>query len=222
MQVLVTRAEPAASRTALKLKNEGFEAVVLPLFEVQDTTNALPDHLPDHPFDAVVLTSANAARVLQARGWQNRNRDAVACCVGETTRAEAQQLGFEHYITTKGGGAALAEVVEHAFAGKTARFLYPTTADRTFDMGKALGKLGHIVVDIDIYKTARISPRAGELEAAIEACNGGIVLVYSQASGAHLAQLLKEKGLDSNLTNLVVIGISQTALNMVLDLPWRR
>lgn len=217
MQVLVTRAEPAASRTALTLENEGFEAVVLPLFEVQDTANALPDQ----PFDAVILTSANAARILHARGWRNRNTDALACCVGETTRTQAQHLGFEHFVTAKGGGAALAKDIEQIFSGKTARFLYPTTADRTYDMGKALGKLGHIVVDVDIYKTARISPGAGALKSAIEACTGGVVLVYSRASGAHLAHLLKKEGLDSNLTNLDVIGISQTALNMVLDLPWR-
>ncbi|MEM8951886.1 MAG: uroporphyrinogen-III synthase, partial [Pseudomonadota bacterium] len=92
-------AEPAASRTANRLKENGFNPVVYPLFELADTGQALPANA----FSGVIFTSANAVRVLETRNWRNSDPEHIAYCVGETTRKAAEKIGFSRFVVANGG-----------------------------------------------------------------------------------------------------------------------
>ena len=91
MRILVLRPEPGASETAARARKLGLEPVVAPLF----TVRALPWEAPDPTaFDAVLLTSANAAR----HGGDELARLTVLPCyaVGEATAQAARAAGFEN------------------------------------------------------------------------------------------------------------------------------
>ncbi len=95
--LLVLRPEPGASATARSARAMGLDAIVAPLF----TFRPLDWHLPERTPEAVLLTSANAARV---------GGPALALllslplyAVGEATAAAARAVGFTRIVTGEGG-----------------------------------------------------------------------------------------------------------------------
>ncbi|MDJ0612595.1 MAG: uroporphyrinogen-III synthase [Rhizobiaceae bacterium] len=217
MRVLVTRAEPAASRTRHKLEKLGHEPYVLPIFELKD----LGGVLPDYPYDGIIFTSANAVEVLLRRNWRNHNPDTVAYCVGKRTEEAAEQIGFSRTIAASGGGAALVLEFEKLNLPENQRFLYPTTPDRSFDMQLALQKKGYSVDLVELYQTRKCNRAGQELSGAIDWCKDGAVLAYSARSAEYLSELLSSLNDLSSISSISLIGISKTATNIMLKYPWR-
>lgn len=217
MKVLVTRAEPAASRTVQKLRHHGFEPVLLPIFELKDTGTPLPEG----GIDGVIFTSANAAEILRLRQWRDSNRSAVAYCVGPRTAEAAQALGFEATVTASGGGAALADEIAALDLPQDTQFLYPTTPDRSFDMKQAIEALGHSVSEVEIYHVEKLVPPALETQDALAQCKNGAILVYSARSAAHLASIIEACGASLDISSVSIVAISKTAINMLLNFPWQ-
>ena len=59
MRVLVTRIQSAAEKTAEVLLDSGHEPVLLPIFELVDTAELIPEI----PYDGYVFTSGNAVEI---------------------------------------------------------------------------------------------------------------------------------------------------------------
>ena len=101
MRILVTRPEPGASATAVRLAALGHDTLVAPLLTVEPVAWDLPSERPD----AVVMTSANAAR---------HGGDALTVltgfrlyAVGAATAAAAQAAGFIDVTTGEGDAQAV-------------------------------------------------------------------------------------------------------------------
>ncbi len=99
--LLVLRPEPGASATARAARAMGLEAIVAPLF----TVRALDWHLPDHRPEAVLMTSANAARLAGPALASLLSLPLYA--VGEATAAAARAAGFTRIATGKDGVDAI-------------------------------------------------------------------------------------------------------------------
>lgn len=91
-RVLVLRPEPGAGATAAAARAIGLAAVAAPLF----TVRAIAWQLPEEPFDAVLLTSASAAR-LGGPGLAALTH-LPAYAVGTATAAAARAAGFTEVI----------------------------------------------------------------------------------------------------------------------------
>jgi len=100
-RLLVLRPEPGASETAARAKRLGLEPIVAPIFTVRALAWAPPDPAG---IDAVLLTSANAAR-LGGSGLE-RLRHLPCYAVGEATGAAARAAGFDDVKTGDSDGAA--------------------------------------------------------------------------------------------------------------------
>lgn len=102
-KLLVLRPEPGASETAAKAARLGIEAVVAPLFTVRPIAWDVPGEA-----DAILLTSANAARHLGAGlGPLVENPCYVT---GEATAAAARKAGFAEVRAGSTDGAAALEL----------------------------------------------------------------------------------------------------------------
>ena len=89
MKILVLRPQPGADETAARARVLGLEPVVAPLFSVRALAWTPPDPAG---FDAVMLTSASAARQA-SEGFAPFKR--LPCyAVGEATAAAAEEAGF--------------------------------------------------------------------------------------------------------------------------------
>ncbi|MCL6707371.1 uroporphyrinogen-III synthase [Pseudomonas sp. R2.Fl] len=141
MRVLVTRPEPAATRTAERLRALGHEPVVMPLSVArrfpQRATEALEADL-----SGIVVTSAEAIRTLAEidsaeRAWTRLPLFAV----GEATAAAARDAGFETVVTGAGDGASLARLIEERsdmWSGANRPLLYLTGTPRSLSLETAL------------------------------------------------------------------------------------
>ena len=100
--LLVLRPQPGADATAAAARELGLEPVVAPLFQVRPLAWQPPDPAG---FDAVMMTSANAAR---HGGGALRRYAALPCyAVGEATAEAAKRAGFGNVCTGPGDGAEL-------------------------------------------------------------------------------------------------------------------
>jgi len=89
MKVLVLRPQPGADETAKRARALGLDVLVAPLFAVRPLAWTPPDPAG---FDAVMLTSASAAR--QAAEGLAPFRHLPCYAVGEATAAAAEEAGF--------------------------------------------------------------------------------------------------------------------------------
>ena len=95
--LLILRPQPGADETAGRVRAIGLEAVVSPLFRIvrREWTP------PNDPFDALLVTSANAARAIDSR----IDRGMPIYAVGERTGAALAAAGFGR-VTIGGGSIA--------------------------------------------------------------------------------------------------------------------
>lgn len=124
LPLLILRPQPGADATAARARALGFEAVVRPLFAIEPCDWALPDE----PFEAVMLTSANAAQE-QLRSLAHLPLYAV----GVATAEAARKLGFRDIRTGSGDVGLLAHRI---LADCVRTVLHPVGRDVTaFDPG---------------------------------------------------------------------------------------
>jgi uroporphyrinogen-III synthase len=107
MKVLILRPEPGAAETAMRARALGLEPIVAPLFAIRPLAWTPPDPAG---FDAVLLTSANAAR---HGGGGMTPFFALPCyAVGERTAEAARDAGFVDVRTGSSDAAALVALAE--------------------------------------------------------------------------------------------------------------
>ena len=216
MKVLITRAEPAASQTAANLAKKGHEAIVLPVFEVVDTQN----NIPEKNYDGIIFTSKNAVDVLKSRAWKLPVPDMPAFCVGEKTEKAAQRLGFKETYSANGGGAALTDLMS-TMKLEDRKMLYLSTPDKSFDIKKALATYKIDVETVDIYQARPVTPNREQLTQAISVVRHGAVFTYSALSSEHLAKLIKSSHMIEELKECTLISISSQASKPLELIDWK-
>ena len=127
MRLLVLRPQPGADATAARARALGLEPVVAPLFEIVGREWTLPEQ----SFDGIMLTSANAARMLGTPPAGLSGSPVWA--VGAKTGAAARAAGF---TTVHDGDRDVAALVAQAAAAGVRSLLHLAGEDRTdFDPG---------------------------------------------------------------------------------------
>ncbi|MER9882294.1 uroporphyrinogen-III synthase [Mesorhizobium sp. M0118] len=167
-RVLVTRPEPGASRTARRLADAGFQAILLPLTE----TVALP-------VDAGALADAAAAvAVTSANAVRHAPKEVIAAlaglpchAVGTKTAEAARAAGFLSVSEGPGNAEGLADALAGGYAGQTIVYLcgrvrFPGFEDRLQAAGvqvRAVETYDTVVLDYsDEAVLARLSARPVE------------------------------------------------------------
>ena len=217
MHILITRVEPAATQTAKVLKDLGYQPIVLPLFEVVDTGNAVPVS----KFDGYVFTSTNAIRMLKSRNWECPSIGAAAFCVGHKTAEAAKSVGFTEIISADGNAEELANLVLDAAIGRTLKLAYPAGVKRSFDFGAAVAGSSVDIEIVEIYEIQPVFPSDEALERALESCGAGIVFLYSHNTAKHVCNVLFERAGQNLNQRLSVIAISTKTAEAVLKYPWQ-
>ena len=206
-RILVTRSEPGASETAVRLRASGFAPVIEPLFVIEPIAASGDVHIP--AFDALAFTSANGVRRF---ALLSPRRDVPVFCVGARTASVARELGFAGAISADGDVSALADLVVsrlptgakllHAgnedsrgdlaghvqASGRNAEFLPIFRAIPVTAPGPALAR--HFSGEAKLDAVLIHSPRAGTILADLAAASGGAGLPVAAISHAAAAPLL--------------------------------
>jgi uroporphyrinogen-III synthase len=184
-RVLVTRPEPAASKTARRLEAMGFDAVILPLTRIVPAAVGVAGV----DFDAVAATSANA--VLHAPddliGQLSR---LPAYAVGAKTAAAFRARGFARVEAGEDGGEALARRIIGS-AVRPERVAYLCGRVRTPDFEACLRE-GHVgFVTIETYDTQPVLEDKAMFTAIFRSAPFDAILLYSAGSAHAIAALAK-------------------------------
>lgn len=189
--VLLLRPEPGASESAARARALGLEPVVAPLFAIRPVAWESPDPAS---YDAILLTSANAAR---HAGPKIDAFLGLPChAVGEATAAAARDAGFGDVRTGPlDGAAALADV----------------TGERVLHL---CGR-DHLPLERPGMKLERRIVYAAEAAEALPAdavdalAKRAVVLIHSPSAGALFAALADAAGVPRS--TVLVTAISEAA-----------
>lgn len=191
--VLVFRPEPGNARTAAALRELGFMPILYPLYSAEAVPWTPP---PAVEIDAILLTSANAAR-LGGPGLARFARLPVFA-VGEATARAAGEAGFRTVHT--GGGDAASTIPLIAAAGH-GRVLHLGGEDmRDYDPH------GLAITRLPDYRMAERGDAAG-LARVLPRDRGVFGLVHSPRAGERLAQLLSA----GDRHRMAIVAISEAA-----------
>jgi uroporphyrinogen-III synthase len=171
-RVLILRPEPGASETLAKAREQGLDAVSVPLFEVEPLDWEAPE--PGR-FDGVLLTSANAVR--HGGEQLQRYRGLKTYAVGEATAEAAREAGFDVAATGDSGVDRLLGSLEPDL-----KLLHLGGADRREPDGAR-----QTITGVPVYRSREIE--RPDLSVAAD----GVALIHSPRAGERFAALVSER-----------------------------
>ena len=179
--LLVLRPEPGAAATAARARELGLEVILAPLFAIRTIAPDLST--ASAPPDALLLTSANAARSMGELSAPNAFAHLPIYAVGDATAAAARQAGFAHVIAGSGDAAA---IVAQAAADGVRRLLHLAGRDHRAVLHPALTIDRAIVYAADPVRFLPPHARAALAWPAV-------ALVHSPRAAQHLAELVPDR-----------------------------
>lgn len=171
-RIVVSRPEGQAQPLASRLRELGAEITVLPLVAIvpRDDDPQVATALAGlDRYDAIVLTSANAAEIFTERLADTAQRipeHALVVAVGQATADALARAGITvHMIPPVATGAAVAAALaQRGVAGR--RILLPRARDGRPELPAGLRSAGALVDDVAFYDTAPLVPGPSDLAAA--------------------------------------------------------
>ncbi|PDQ17444.1 uroporphyrinogen III synthase [Mesorhizobium sanjuanii] len=184
VRVLVTRPEPGASRTARRLRDMGFQPILLPLTEtVAVDAGAVPDDAV-----AVAVTSANALR--HAPKALIAALAALPChAVGRRTAQAAREAGFVSVSEGSGDAEALADALAGSLSGKTIAYLCGRVRFATFE--ERLEAAAVHVRAVETYDTLALDYPDADIIDRLAGQPVEMVLLYSAKAAAAVRTLIE-------------------------------
>ncbi|HEY3694908.1 uroporphyrinogen-III synthase [Phenylobacterium sp.] len=206
LKVWITRAQPGAGATAVRVRALGHEPFVAPLLSVAPQGRG--------PIDlagvgALAFTSANGVRAFAARSPE---RALCVFAVGEATAKAARATGFAEVLASDGDVADLAERIAVRRRGLAGEVLHPGAAEPAGDLTGRLRGLGLAARSLAVYRS---EPAAFGPEQAAALGGLDLALVHSPKAAAALAEVLAA----FPAPRLRVLAISEAAIRPLAGTP---
>jgi uroporphyrinogen-III synthase len=181
VRLLVTRPPPDAERTAAALRAAGHAVDTASLLRIEPIPDAA---LGTGPWSAVVITSANALRALEAHARRAALAELRVFAVGARTAAAARAAGFRNVVVAGGNVQELAQHIRAWAREGEIRdaLLYLAGEDRSRDLAADLAADGLTVVTATVYRAVKADSFAPAVAAALAAGQVEGVLHFSRRS----------------------------------------
>src|SRR5258705_6209003 len=218
MAVLVTRPHPDDEATAATLRAKGFGVLRAPLLRLEPV--AFHDDI-DTRYGAVIVTSANALRGIEAQLAGSRLLKLPLFAVGTGSASVAHRVEFEYVIPADGDAARLRDFVVASAKAKELKkaspLLYLAGADLARDLAGELGERGFSVVTQTTYRMAPVSSLPREVCDAFAASQVGAVLHYSRRSARAFLEAARAGGVEISALAIPQCCISSAVASIVRD-----
>jgi len=216
--ILVTRPHPDDETTAAGIRARGFEVLRAPMLRFEP---AAFHEDADADYGAVIVTSANALRGIEAQLKASRLLKLPLFAVGEHTASAASAIGFGHVIVAKGGAASLRDLVVASVKAKALKksrpLLYLAGADLARDLAGELGERGFTVVTQTTYRMIPLSNLPRETCDAFAANQVEAVLHYSRRSARAFLESIRSAGVEISALSIPQYCISAGVASVVRD-----
>jgi uroporphyrinogen-III synthase len=218
MAILVTRPLPDGQATAARLRTKGFEVLLAPMLRFEPV--AFHDD-SDAQYGAVIVTSANALRAIEARLEGSRLLALPLFAVGEHTAEAARAAGFTQVISANSDAAGLRERILASVKTKTLKktnpLLYLAGADLSRDLPGELGEHGFTVVTQTTYRMVALSSLPEETREAFAAERVEAVLHYSRRSARAFIEAVRRAGIEISALSLPQCCLSAGVATVLRD-----
>jgi uroporphyrinogen-III synthase len=201
MRLLVTRPEADAARTAEALRARGLEVVVAPLLRIEPVNAEFGG-----PFDALLMTSANAARAVATHPRAGELFSLPCLTVGDRSAEAARAAGFTRVESADGALPDLVRLVTQRHTN--GRLLYLAGEDRAGEFSSH----GVAVETAVVYRAVAVE----QLPPDVARAQLDGVLHYSRRSAATLLRLAEKAGALN-----AVLGLAHYCLSAEVAAPLR-
>jgi uroporphyrinogen-III synthase len=215
MAVLVTRPYPDSESTAAALRARGLDALLAPVLRFEIVP--LPSGF-DADVAAVLVTSANALRAVEAQLKGHPLLKLPLFAVGEHSAAAARRAGFAKVFSADGDAAALRDLVvtsmkaERVKAGPLLHLAGEVVAG---DLASELGARGIEVMSRIVYRMVPVARLPADVCAAFAGGRIEAVLHYSARSAQAFLHAARADGIEISALSIAQCCIS-TAVARVL------
>jgi uroporphyrinogen-III synthase len=210
MAILVTRPEPDNETTAAALRAKGFAVLLAPMLRFEPV--AFHDD-PDARYGAVIVSSANALRAIEADLAGSRLLALPLFAVGERSAEAARRAGF--------GDVAVRDLIVASVRAKTLKkastLLYLAGADLAGDLAGELGERGFSVVTHTTYRMMPVQNLPQEAVDAFAANAIEAVLHYSRRSARAFVDAVRAAGVEISALAIPHCCISDAVAQVVRD-----
>ncbi len=215
MHVLVTRPRQDGEALAVVLRGAGHTVTVDPLLTILFKSDVpLSSTRPQ----ALVVTSANGLRALEARGGCGAWKDVALFAVGPTTAALARGAGFCKVHEAGGDVVSLAALVAARADPAAGPVLHIAGTVTAGDLKGSLEAAGFQVERTILYEARAADSLAAETICALREGRIEGVLLYSRRSAETFACLCEAAGLQGALGGLEAYCLSANAAVPLSDL----
>jgi uroporphyrinogen-III synthase len=214
MRVIVTRTEPDSQRLAARLRNAGHDAVCAPLIFIRYLT---PRSVPNRPWQAILVTSANALHALENAGSLETLLSVPLLAVGPASAMLARSMGFTTVKQASGNLPGLVELAKNALDTHSGPLLYLTGRVRSGDLSAELKKAGFDTQRIELYDTAYARELPFETKAAISAEQIEAVMLFSRRTAQTWADIVAREGLIRQAEKIVHVCLSAAIAQHLLN-----
>jgi uroporphyrinogen-III synthase len=218
LAVLVTRPNPDDEVTAASLRARGYDALCAPMLRFEPI--AFHDN-DDARYGAVIVTSANALRGIEAELSRSKLLKLPLFAVGEHTASVARHVGFTQVIVAGGGAASLRDGVLAGVKAKTLKkasvLLYLAGADLARDLPGELGERGFTVITQTTYRMTPVGKLTREACEAFAANGIEAVLHYSRRSARAFLEASRAAGVEISALAIPQCCISDTVASILRE-----
>ena len=200
MHLLVTRPQPDAEDLQRKLEVRGFRVSVAPLLDIRTGPQRT---IPNKPYQAVLITSANGVRALAQHPARHRLLGRVAYAVGPQSRAAAAATGFETVAEAGGDVNAVISKVDRELEPGRGPLLYLSGEETSGDLEAVLQKRGFEVDRVIMYAAVPAAHLPPPVTAMIKRRAIDGVLLYSRRTAKVWRKCISADGLDAHASRIL-------------------
>lgn len=205
MRVLVTRPETEGERTAALLRSCGHEVVLEPLLRIEAIADA---ELRAGPWQAALMTSANAARAIAAHRRAHTFVGLPAYVVGARTKAAAATAGFDPVYSADGDVGDLIALVSAKLAPAGDPLVYFAGQERAGNLAGALRGHGFRVETVVVYRAVIAATLSRQTRDLLASGRIDAVLHYSARSAGAFVAAVTAAGIAESAINIKHLCLS--------------
>ncbi len=207
MRILVTRPKPEGERTAAALVSRGHDVLLAPMLTIEPVADVA---IPAGRYDAIVMTSGNAARALIAHPDHARLLPLPVFTVGHRTAEAARAAGFAKVTSADGDADDLVRLVA-AQGGENENLLYLAGSDRARDLPSEFSPHGIEVETVVVYQAnaARAFPHSVAQALANDRIDGA--LHFSRRTAEVFCNCVEAAGLTAAMRRMRHYSLSRRA-----------
>ena len=212
MHLIITRPQADSDRLKTRLETIGYSASVVPLLTIQIDQKAT---IPDKPWQAIAITSANALTPLTAAGLHQELQSVPVFAVGPASAKLARETGFADVRQADGDLAALQTQMQNTLDAKNGPILYLTGKVRSGDLAAALQAVGFDVDRIELYDAVAATQLPSPANQMIRSGKADGVVLYSARTADIWVRLVRQSRLGPKAERLIHFCLSRAVAQKI-------